>query len=62
MSSNSDALRTSTLATLGEIVDSENALKAKGIDVSESDDWMLLRDIVARIERRLARSTTEAAE
>lgn len=54
MSSNSDVLQTSTLATLTEIVGTENALKAKGIDASEPDEWMLLRDFVARIERRLA--------
>jgi hypothetical protein len=53
MPSSSDETRRSTLATLSEIVDGENALKRAGIDVSDPDEWQQLGDIVARIERRL---------
>lgn len=54
MPNNSDDARRSTLATLSEIVDGENALKRAGIDISDEDEWMQLGDIVRRIERRLA--------
>lgn len=54
MPNNSDDARRSTLATLSEIVDAENALKRAGIDISDEDEWMQLGDIIRRIERRLA--------
>jgi hypothetical protein len=41
--------RRSILATLDEIVIAEH-----GTDISDPFEWMQLRDIVARIERRLA--------
>jgi hypothetical protein len=63
MSSNSEALRASTLATLNEIAEGEAKLKAAGIDVSDPDEWMQLGDIVARLERKLAaKMKPEAAE
>ncbi len=52
MSHNSDQLRKSTLATLTEIVQGEKALEARGIDVSDEDEWMRLGDIVKRLERK----------
>lgn len=55
-----DAMRKSTLATLVEICEREDSLKAQGIDATDPEDWMELRDIVARIERRLMRK--QAAE
>jgi hypothetical protein len=48
-----DGVRRSTSATLSEIVDREAALRLAGLDVRDEDEWMQLRDIVARIERRL---------
>jgi len=59
MSNNSETLRKSTLATLGEIVEGEARLKAAGVDATELDDWMMLRDIVARIERRARKEAAE---
>lgn len=58
-SSDLDVVRRSTLATLGEIVDGENAFKRAGIDVSDPEEWMQLRDIIGRIERRLAASVVK---
>jgi len=56
-----DGVRQFTLETLTDIVESERAFKAKfGVDISNPDDWMELRDIIARIERKLA--TKQAAE
>lgn len=50
-----DGMRRSTLATLSEIVDGERSFKEQhGVDIADPDDWMQLRDIVARIERKLA--------
>lgn len=57
-----DAARRSISATLNEICAGEQDLKAKGIDVHDEGEWMQLRDIVARIERKLrANSKGEAA-
>jgi hypothetical protein len=42
------------LATLNEIAVGEAEFKARhSIDVRDEDEWMQLRDIVARIERKL---------
>jgi len=55
--------RKSITATLGEIVEGERILREAGADVRDPDEWMQLKDIVARIERRLAASiATEPAE
>jgi len=66
MSSNSESLRASTLATLNEIAEGEAKLRAAGIDVTDPDEWMQLGDIVARLERKLAAKMptkpSEAAE
>ena len=62
MSSNTDAVRKSTLATLAEIRANEVSLRAKGIDATDLGDWMELRDLVARIERRLAAKQPEPAQ
>lgn len=63
MSSNDLApVRRSTAATLDEIARGEQAFKAQhGIDVSDPDEWMQLRDIVARIERKLAAGLKDSA-
>jgi hypothetical protein len=63
MSSNSklDATRRSTLATLDEIRAGEASLKSQGIDATDLGDWMQLRDIMARIERRMMASMKETA-
>ena len=45
--------RRSVSATLDEIIDGERILREAGADVRDPDEWMQLRDIVARIERRL---------
>jgi len=52
MPSNSEVRKT-TLATLDEIVTGETAMRRRGIDVTDEDEWMQLGDIVKRIERRL---------
>lgn len=49
-----DDARRSVSATLHEIVEGERILREAGADVRDPGDWMMLRDIVARIERRLA--------
>lgn len=57
-----DGVRRATAATVTEIVDGERNFKEKhGVDIGDPEDWMQLRDIVARIERRLA-TKIEAAE
>lgn len=56
-----DGVRQFTLDTLTDIVESERAFKEKFcVDIANPDDWMELRDIIARIERRLA--SKQAAE
>jgi len=62
MSNDLESVRRSTLATLDEIADTTRALKAKGIDPTDPDEWQQLGDIVARIERKLsARRKDDAA-
>lgn len=58
-----DGVRRTTLATLSEIGDGEKSFeKQHGVDIRDDDEWMQLRDIVARIERRLKANTpTEQA-
>lgn len=46
-----DATRRSITATLNEIAQTENAM---GGHLRDDDEWQQLKDIVARIERRLA--------
>ena len=46
-----DAMRRSITATIDEIDDTEKRL---GGHLREDDEWQQLKDIVARIERRLA--------
>ncbi len=46
-----DDTRRSITATLGEIVDTGNKL---GDHFRDDEEWQQLKDIVARIERRLA--------
>lgn len=53
MSDKLDEVRRSTLGTLTEIVAAEQTLKQACGDVRDEYEWMQLRDIVARIERRL---------
>ena len=49
-----DQMRKSTLSTLDEIASGERNFKERhGIDISDSDEWQQLKDIVARIERKL---------
>lgn len=64
MSDKLDEVRRSTLGTLTEIVAAEETLKQACGDVRDEYEWMQLRDIVARIERRLmaANHAPEAAE
>lgn len=63
MSSSSESVRRSTLATLTEIVDGENRLKAQGIDVTDENEWMQLGDIVHRLMRKWGVSEkTESGE
>ncbi len=49
---------------IDEVKADERALLAQGIDLRDEDEWMELRDIVARIERRLLANmpTKEPAE
>lgn len=62
MSNDLEATRRTTLGTLSEITATTRALKAKGIDVTDPDEWQQLGDIVARIERKLrAHSKDDAA-
>lgn len=46
-------VRRSITATLDEIIEGERILREAGADVRDPDEWLELRDIVARIERRL---------
>jgi hypothetical protein len=48
------AARQSISSTLGEIVQGERIMREAGMDVRDPDEWQQLKDIVARIERRLA--------
>jgi hypothetical protein len=53
--SQSDDVRRSILVTMNEISEAEHRFKDEhGIDISDPGEWLQLRDIVARIERRLA--------
>jgi hypothetical protein len=55
--------RKSITATLGEIIETERLLTEAGADIRDPDEWLQLRDIVARIERRLLASLpSQAAE
>lgn len=63
--SQSDDARRSITGTLNEIAAAELRFKEEqGIDISDPGEWLQLRDIVARIERRLALQVApkEAAE
>ena len=62
MSHDLDAVRQSATATLSEIARRESNLLAADIDVRDEGEWLQLRDIVARIERKLAGRKAEAAE
>jgi hypothetical protein len=54
MPSFSEAQQNSISATLNEIRDGEAAFKQQhDVDIAEPDEWMQLKDIVARIERKL---------
>lgn len=46
-------VRKSISATLGEIIATEQLFRDRGVEIADPDEWMQLRDIVARIERRL---------
>jgi hypothetical protein len=62
MSSDLDAVRRSTLATIDDIKRGEREFKEQhGIDIIDEFEWMELRDIIARIERKLAGKIGEAA-
>jgi hypothetical protein len=58
MSSNSDLeVRKREISTLvDEVKASERHFREQGVDISDPDEWMQLRDIVNRIERRLLAS------
>ena len=50
MTFNNEAVRRSTLATLDEI---DAAERRMGGHLREDDEWQQLKDIVARIERKI---------
>lgn len=53
--SRSDDVRRSILVTMNEISEAEHQFKEEhGIDMCDPGEWLQLRDIVARIERRMA--------
>lgn len=56
-----NSVRRSISATLDEVVEADQALKAQGIEAVEEGEWLQLRDIVARIERKLAASQKDTA-
>jgi hypothetical protein len=55
------AARQSISSTLGEIVQGERIMREAGMDVRDPDEWQQLKDIVARIERRLAANVKDPA-
>lgn len=62
--SDMDAARRSISATFDEIIDGERVMRDAGADVRDPGEWMQLKDIMARIERRLLASmpAKDAAE
>jgi hypothetical protein len=58
-----DTRRREISVLVDEIKADERALLAQGVDLRDEEEWLEVRDIVARIERRLlANMPTEAAE
>ena len=53
--------RKSIAATLDEIIAGERIMREAGMDVRDPDEWQQVKDIIARIERRLM-ANSEAAE
>lgn len=56
-----DAVRRSISATLDEVISGHRALEAKGLPGIDEGEWLELRDIVARIERRLLANQKDTA-
>ena len=56
-----DGARKSIAATLHEIIAGERIMREAGMDVRDPDEWQQVKDIIARIERRLM-ANSEAAE
>lgn len=55
MSSNSDleVRKREITALLDGVIAGEQYFRDRGVELADEDEWMQLRDIVARIERRL---------
>lgn len=56
-----DTVRKSTSAIIGEIRAAEAEMNKRGFEIADEDEWMQLRDIVARIERKLAANSKDTA-
>jgi hypothetical protein len=51
-----DKFRKEMLVTIDEILQTEHSLREKGAEVADLGEWQQLRDIIKRIERRLAQN------
>ena len=56
-----ESVRRSISATFDEIVEGERVMRDAGADVRDPGEWMQLKDIMARIERRLLASMPSEA-
>jgi hypothetical protein len=53
MSCNSEVRRRQISTLVGDVADAEQSFRDRGVELADEDEWMMLRDIVARIERKL---------